>query len=95
MERAETVAATRVVRRKGIHIPAANEAAINPNPRPERIPKESHPSLKRVTAQEDGPVLVLPGPLLGLGHGSRYFGGRKRPGGKRGTSGTPWVPAVR
>jgi hypothetical protein len=38
-----------VVRRKGIHIPAANEAAINPNPRPERIPKESHPSLERVT----------------------------------------------
>ena len=61
-------------------IPAANQAAINPNPRPERIPTESHPSLERVTLAKKVPALVFPGRSLGLGYGPRYFEGRTRPG---------------
>ena len=57
-----------------------------PNPRPERISKNPIPSPERVPAQEDGPVLVFPGRSLGLGHGSRYFGGLKKSGTKRSTA---------
>ena len=35
------------------------------------------------------PTLVLPRRFVGLGHGSRYCGGRKEPDAKRGTSGKP------
>src|ERR1017187_7895494 len=69
--------------------PRREPGSDNPNPRPERISKNPIPSPERVPAQEDGPVLVLPGRSLGLGRTSRYFGGRNNLKTKRNTSGTP------
>ena len=54
----------------------------NPHPRPDRIPTSPHPPRNTSPWPRKWLILVLPGPPLGLGHGSRYVGGRKRSGGE-------------
>src|ERR1019366_2884182 len=74
----------------GVAGPRREPGSDNPNPRPERISKNPIPSPERVPAQEDGPVLVLPGRSLGLGRTSRYVGGRNNSKTKGTTSGNHW-----
>src|ERR1039457_834730 len=63
--------------------PRREPGSDNPHPRPERISKNPISSPERVPAQEDGPVLVLPGRSLELGHSFGYIEGRTRTGGQR------------
>ena len=68
---------------------SARPRVDNPHPRLDRSPRNPHPPWNTSPWPRRWAAVVLPGRPLGLGHGSGYFGGRKRSGGKRRTSGTP------
>ena len=71
-----------------IPIPRREPGGDNPHPRPNRSPRNCHPSAGGRPQARKWPVLVLPGLSLGLGHGSRYFEGRRKPDARRRTGNT-------
>ena len=58
-----------------IPIPRREPGGDNPHPRPNRSPRNSHPSAGGRPQARKWPVLVFPGSSLGLGRIHRYVGG--------------------
>jgi hypothetical protein len=68
--------------------PRREPGSDNFNPRSGRIPRNPLPSWNKSTWPRRWSVLVFPGRSLGLGHGCRYFEGRKGSDGKGSTGNT-------
>src|ERR1035437_5608341 len=64
--------------------PRREPCTDNPHPPLWQDPLETPSSQEAVAAQDDGPSWYFRGLSLGLGHGSRYFEGRKRSGRRSG-----------